>query len=378
MASLFEPFALRSVCLNHRVVIAPMCTYHAAHDGMATDWHLVHYGRFALGGAAMVMTEAISIAATGRHCYSDLGIWNDEQIAPLRRIAELLKSQGCVAGIQLQHAGRKASARRPWHGAKPLDAEDTELRNEPPWTTVGPSALEYAPGAPLPMAMTTADIRASIEAWVAATKRADAAGFEVLEVHAAHGYLVNQFLSPLSNHRTDAYGGDLRRRMRFALEMVEAVRAAWPASRPLLVRVSAVDGAEGGWTLDDTVVLARELKALGVDAIDCSSGGIGGPAVNSPLARVPGFQVPFAERVRREAGMPTVAVGLITTPEHAADIVARGQADLVMIGREALVNPNWPSAARTRLEPAGGYAHWPEPTGWWLDRRAQSIAARGG
>ena len=373
MARLFDPITLRGVTLAHRIAIAPMCTYHAGPDGLATDWHFVHYGRFALGGAALVMTESVVVSPEGRGCDANLGLWDDAQVAPLRRIADFLKAHGSVSAIQLHHAGRKADSGRPYLGA---GAADTP-RCEPPATALAPSALPYAAGAAVPRAMTTADIRDTIDAWVAAARRAVSAGFEVLEIHAAHGYLINQFLSPIANHRSDAFGGARAARMRFALELIEAVRAVWPAERPLFVRVSAVDAAEGGWALDDTVVLARELKVRGVDAIDCSSGGIGGPVVQTAVPRVPGFQVAFAERVRREAGIPTIAVGLITQAEHAAGIVEQGQADVVMIGREALIDPNWPSAARTRLQPEGGYAHWTEPLGWWLDRRVQSIAVRG-
>jgi 2,4-dienoyl-CoA reductase-like NADH-dependent reductase (Old Yellow Enzyme family) len=373
MPHLFDPFTLRGVTLPHRIAIAPMCTYHAGPDGRATDWHFVHYGRFALGGAAMVMTESVVVSPEGRGCDANLGLWADAQVAPLRRIADFLKAQGCVSAIQLHHAGRKADAGRPYLESAPGDNARCEL----PWSRLAPSALAYADGAPMPRAMTAADIRATIDAWVAAARRAVAAGFEVLEIHAAHGYLINQFLSPIANHRSDGYGGSRAARMRFALDIVDGVRAVWPAELPLLVRVSAVDAAEGGWDLDDTVALARALKSRGVDAIDCSSGGIGGPVVQTAVPRVAGFQVPFAERVRREAGIPTIAVGLITQAEHAAEIVEQGQADLVMIGREALIDPNWPAGARTRLRPEGGYAHWTQPLGWWLDRRVQSIAVRG-
>lgn len=373
MVRLFDPLTLRGVTLPHRIAIAPMCTYHAGPDGRASDWHFVHYGRFALGGAAMVMTESVVVSPEGRGCDANLGLWDDAQVAPLRRIADFLKAQGSVSAIQLHHAGRKADSGRPYLGSTPGET----TRCQPPASALAPSALPYTSGASVPRAMTATDIRDTIEAWVAAAKRAVAAGFDVLEIHAAHGYLINQFLSPIANHRRDGYGGARAARMRFALELVEAVRAAWPATQPLFVRLSAVDAAEGGWVLDDTVALARELKARGVDAIDCSSGGIGGPVVQTAVPRVPGFQVPFAERVRREADIPTIAVGLITQAEHAAEIIEQGQADIVMIGREALIDPNWPSAARTQLQPEAGYAHWTEPLGWWLDRRVQSIAARG-
>jgi len=374
MTALFAPFTQRGVTMKNRIVISPMCTYSCGADGLATDWHFAHYGRFAMGGAGMVMLEATSILAKGRHCYSDLGIWSDEHIPQLRRIAQFIKAQDSVAAIQLQHAGRKASAGRPWHGAKPLGEEDILLRGEHPWPVVGPSPIPYAEGAPVPSELTLAEMDELKAAWVAATQRALAADFDVVEIHAAHGYLLNQFLSPLSNQRSDRYGGDLAGRMRWPLEVVQAVRAAWPEDKPLYVRVSAVDGAEaGGWTLDETVAFARELKALGVDLIDCSSGGIGGGATMSRLARSPGFQVPFAERVRTEAEVPTIAVGLIMTPELAAEIVDLGRADLVAIGREVLVDPNWPCSARTHLQTERGYNDWPGHSAWWLEKRAQIL-----
>ena len=374
MRKLFEPFTLRSVTIKNRIVISPMCTYSAAADGLVTDWHFAHYGRLALGGAGLVMLEATAILAEGRHCYSDLGIWGEEHIAPLRRVSQFIKAQGCVPALQLQHAGRKASAGRPWHGAKPLGEEDVRLRGEHPWPTVGPSPVPYTHGAPVPRELSVAELRELTAAWVRAAERSIAAGFEVLEVHAAHGYLLNQFLSPLSNFRGDAYGGSLEGRMRWPLEVIRAVRGAWPQDKPLFVRVSSVDGTEEeGWTLDDTVVFGRELKAIGVDLVDCSSGGIGGSATMNRLARSPGFQVPFAERVKHEVGIPTIAVGLIMTPELAADIVDNDQADLVAIGREALVDPNWPNAAGTKLQPERGYNDWPKPVNWWLDKRAQIL-----
>lgn len=371
---LFEPLHMRGVTFKNRIVCSPMCMYRAEHDGMANDWHFAHYSRLAMGGAAMVMLEATAVDIMGRHCYADLGIWGDEHVAPLRRITDFMKGQQCLPALQLQHAGRKGGTRRPWHGKSPLNDEDIRLRGEPPWPVVGPSALPASDGMPLPSELAAVDIPKVIDKWVVATRRAVAAGFEVLELHAAHGYLVHQFLSAYSNKRTDRYGGDRNGRMRFALELVEAVRRVWPEDKPLLMRVSAVD--EAGWSLDDTVALAREFKARGVDAIDCSSGGIAGSPTNQ-AARRPGFQVPFAERVRADAGIPTVAVGLIMTPQLAAEIVDNGLADLVAIGREVLVNPNWPCAARTLLEPDRGHTDWPPETGWWLDRRADILAAAG-
>lgn len=371
---LFEPFALRGTVLKHRIVVPPMCTYASGPGSVATDWHLVHYGRLAMGGAAMVILEATAIEPAGLHSYADLGIWSDEQCPGLRRITDFMRSQGCVPAIQLQHAGRKASARRPWHGGGPLDETDLAERGEPPWQPVGPSPLPFAPGKPVPAELGLADIAAIIAAWAAAASRALAAGFEVVEIHAAHGYLLNQFLSPVANLRTDRYGGSRDNRMRLTLEVAEAVRAVWPQDRPVLVRVSAVDDVEGGCTLDDTVALAVRLKEVGVDAIHCSAGGIGGAATMNRMARTPGFQVPFAGTIRREAGIPTIAVGLIMTPELAAEVIDGGSADLVAIGREVLADPNWPAAARTRLRPEDGYRHWYELAGWWLERRAAILA----
>lgn len=375
MTKLFEPFELRGVTLRHRIIVPPMAMYRAGPDGTANDWHLVHYGRLAMGGAAMVMVESTAVAAEGRIGYACLGLWDDAQIVPLRRVADFIRSQGAIPAIQINHTGRKGSWRRPWDGYTQLTDEDAELRGERAWITRGPSAIPVSEGKPAPAPLEPAEIAEIVADWAAAARRARAAGFDILEIHAAHGYLLNQFLSPIANHRTDGYGGDLAGRMRLTLEVTEAVRAAWPEDKPLLLRVSAVDGVEGGWTLDETVALARALKARGVDAIDCSSGGIGGSATVMRVPRGPGFQVPFAERVRREAGIPTIAVGLITTPEQAAEIVDADRADIVAIGREALVDPNWPCAARTHLQRERGYADWPPESGWWLDRRILSLRA---
>jgi len=373
MTELFSPFALRGLTLKNRIAIPPMCQFAAA-DGLANDFHLAHYGRFALGGAGLIIVESTAIDPSGRISYGDIGLWRDEQVEPLRRLTALLTSLGAAPAIQINHAGRKAAQRRPWDGASPLDANDA-ARGEPPWPVIGPSALAAADGWPTPRALTETDIHGLVDAWAAAARRADRAGFAALEVHAAHGYLLHQFLSPLSNRRNDAYGGDRAGRMRFALEVAEAVRSVWPQEKPLFVRVSAVDGFAGGWDLDDTVALSRELKTRGVDAIHCSSGGLLSAATAARVPRAPGFQVQFAERVRREAGVPSIAVGLILTPSQAAEIVDTGKADIVAIGREALVDPNWALHARRALTPERGYADWPQESGWWLDRRVASLAA---
>jgi 2,4-dienoyl-CoA reductase-like NADH-dependent reductase (Old Yellow Enzyme family) len=316
-----------------------MCQY-SAEDGFPNDWHLVHLGSRAVGGAGLVIVEATAVEARGRISPADTGIWKDEHVAPFSRIASFLREQGAVAGIQLAHAGRKASVRRPWEGGAALK------ESEGGWQTVAPSALPFHEGGPVPHALTVPEVHAVVENFRAAAKRAIRAGFQVAEIHGAHGYLIHQFLSPLSNHRQDEYGGSLANRLRLALEVAKAVRSVWPANLPLFFRVSATDWLEGGWTLDETVELARRLKALGVDLVDCSSGG-SSPSAKVPLA--PGYQVPFAERVRKEAGILTAAVGLVTTPEQANAIITSGQADLVLLAREFLRNPYFPIEAAAAL-----------------------------
>ncbi len=374
-STLFSPFGLRSVTLKNRIVISPMCQY-SAQDGRVSDWHLVHLGRFALGGAAMVMVEATAVEAQGRITYGDLGLWHDDQVPGLRRIADFLRAQGAVPAIQLAHAGRKASMQRPWHGNGPLDETDFR-RGETGWDIVAPSNVPVDQGWLAPAALEPADLERLKNSWRAAARRAHAAGFQVLELHAAHGYLLHEFLSPLSNRRSDAWGGDLDGRCRFPLEVAEALREVWPEDKPLLVRLSSVDGVDGGWTLEDTVHLAQALKVRGVDLIDCSSGGIAGSATAARVRRYPGFQVPFAETVRREAGIATMAVGLILDAEQAESVVREERADLVAIAREALFNPNWPLHAAQRLGAESGFDDWPVQAGWWLERRARGLAALG-
>jgi 2,4-dienoyl-CoA reductase-like NADH-dependent reductase (Old Yellow Enzyme family) len=369
---LFTPIALRGVTLKNRIVISPMCQYSAV-AGHANDWHLVHLGRFALGGAAMVFTEATAVEARGRITHGDLGLWSDEHVPGLRRIATFLREHGALPAIQLAHAGRKASMQRPWHGNGPLDEKD-RARGDLPWQIVAPSALPLDEGWLTPHELSVAEIGALQQSWRAATLRALEAGFAAIELHSAHGYLGHEFLSPLSNRRSDGYGGDLAGRMRFTLELAETVRAAWPQDRPLFVRVSSVDGLEGGWAIEDSVVLARELAARGVDVIDCSSGGLAGSATAARIKRGPGFQVPYAERVRREAGVKTMAVGLILEPAQAEAILEAGQADLIAIGREALYDPSWALHAEGALGVQGEFESWPVQAGWWLERRRRTMA----
>jgi 2,4-dienoyl-CoA reductase-like NADH-dependent reductase (Old Yellow Enzyme family) len=344
---LFDPLTLRGVTLRNRLGASAMCQYSAV-EGRATDWHLVHLGGLAQGGAGLVTFEATAVEARGRISPADLGLWEDGQIEPLARVVRFVEGQGAVPALQLAHAGRKASVRPPWvQGGAPL----------PPgaggWVPVGPSPLPFGDGYTAPAALTPAELEALPATFAAAAGRALAAGFRAVEVHAAHGYLLHQLCSPLSNRRDDAWGGAFENRTRLCREVVRAVRRVWPEQLPLLVRVSATDWVEGGWTLDETVELARALKGLGVDLVDCSSGGLV-PYAKVPAA--PGYQVPFAERVRREAGLPTAAVGLITTPAQAEAILAAGQADLVLMARELLRDPRLPLRAAAA---AGVEGPWP-------------------
>ncbi len=370
---LFTPLAIKSVTLKNRVVIAPMATYSAV-DGLAQDWHLAHLGRLALGGAGLVFVEATAVTEQGRITNGDLGLWSSAHVPPLRRIAEFMKSVGAVPAIQIAHAGRKGSMQRPWHGNGALTPEDL-ARGDKKWDIVAPTSEPMAEGHIVPRQLSVSDLAVLKGQWADAARRALDAGFEVLEIHNAHGYLIHQFLSPLSNKRNDAYGGDFAGRTRFPLEVAEAVRAAWPKDKPLFLRVSAVDGVDGGWTMDDTVAYARELKARGIDVIDCSSGGLFGSATAARVKRTWGFQVPFAERVRREAGIMSMAVGLIVEPKFAESILQKGQADLVAIAREALVNPCWPQMAEIALgrKAVEAMDDWPVQYGWWLKHREWTL-----
>jgi 2,4-dienoyl-CoA reductase-like NADH-dependent reductase (Old Yellow Enzyme family) len=343
---LFSPLPLRSVTLRNRIAVSPMCQY-SAQDGLACDWHLVHLGARAAGGAGLVLTEAIGVEARGRISPADLGLWSDAQVEPLARIVRFAQGQGAAIGAQLAHAGRKASTRAPWDGGGHLPPA------EGGWAVVGPSPLPFDERSPAPEALDEAGIRGVKEAFVAAARRALAAGFQLIELHAAHGYLLHQFLSPLSNRRTDRYGGTFENRTRLLREVAAALRAEWPARLPLLVRISATDWVEGGWTVDESVELARALRAAGVDLLDVSSGGLV-PGAKVPVG--PGYQAAFAERIRRESGLPTSAVGLITTPEQADHVVRSGQADLVLLGREALRDPHFPLRAARAL---GQEGPWP-------------------
>lgn len=370
---LFTPIDIRSVTLPNRIVISPMCQY-SAQDGMANDWHFAHLSQFAIGRAGCIFFEASAVAPQARITHGDLGIWSDAHADAMAPIVSFIKSQGSVPALQIAHAGRKASMQRPWHGNGPMDESDA-ARGESPWPAVGASAEPLDDGWQVPHSLTVDEIAGVVENFVSAAKRAEAAGFDVLEIHGAHGYLIQSFLSPLSNKRNDEYGGDLSGRMRLALDVTQAVRAVWPEDKPLFFRISSSDGIDGGWEIEDSVVLARALKDLGVDVIDCSSGGNSPKgATNSSIGRGLGFQVPFAKQIRRQAGVMTQAVGLILDGHQAEAILQDGRADLIAIGREALNTPNWPLREAQAMGLDARHDMWPEQYGWWLGRRAYGLA----
>jgi 2,4-dienoyl-CoA reductase-like NADH-dependent reductase (Old Yellow Enzyme family) len=356
---LLSPLTIRGVTCRNRIVMSPMCQY-CATEGMADDWHLVHLGSRAVGGAALIFVEATAVTRDGRISPGDMGIWDDRHVEPLARIARFIQSQGAVPGIQLAHAGRKASCDVPWNGGARLRTPE-----QGGWTVVAPSPIPFNDDDPPPVALDQAGIDGVVAAFEAAARRALAAGFRVLEIHAAHGYLLHEFLSPLSNHRTDQYGGSLENRMRPLLRVAESLRRHMPRELPLFVRISATDWVEGGWDVEQSVVLAGHLRELGVDLIDVSSGAL------VPRARIPvgkGYQVPFARRIRDEAGIRTGAVGLITEPHHADEIITGGDADLVFLAREMLREPYWALKAQHEL---GAEPAWPTQYGYAVKRRSK-------
>ena len=347
-AHLFAPLAIREVSFRNRIGVSPMCEY-SSNDGFANDWHLVHLGSRAVGGAAIVMTEASAVLPEGRISPQDLGVWKDDHIPMLARIFRFIEEQGAVPAMQLAHAGRKASTAPPWTGRGTLD------QSEGGWRPVfGPSAIAFSPASPPPEPLDDRGIARIAQAFAEAAKRAREAGAKVVEIHAAHGYLLHQFLSPLSNARTDCYGGSFENRTRFLREVVHAVRQTWPPALPLFVRISASDWVDGGWSISDSVGLAKQLQPVGVDLIDCSSGGA---VPNVQILAGPGYQVPFAEQVRKEAGIRAAAVGMITAPEQADQIVRTGQADMVFLARELLRDPYWPLRAAGHFHQDG---LWPK------------------
>ncbi|HSB92925.1 MAG TPA: NADH:flavin oxidoreductase/NADH oxidase [Flavitalea sp.] len=346
MSLLLSPLTIRSINFRNRIVVSPMCQYSSI-DGFVNDWHLVHLGARAVGGAALVMTEANAVSPEGRISPADIGIWSDDHIPGLKRIVDFIHQQGSIAGTQLAHAGRKASHREPWKGGAFIP------QSEGGWKTVAPSAIPFIPANELPESLSKEGIQKVINDFVAAAKRSLQCGFRVVEIHAAHGYLLHQFYSPFSNHRTDEYGGSFENRIRLTMEVCGAVREVWPNELPLFIRVSATDWTEGGWTVDDTAELAKRLKPAGVDLVDCSSG------ANIPHVKIPaepGYQVPFAEAVKRRAGLLSGAVGFISTPEQAEKILEEGKADMIFLAREFLRNPNFPLWAAHQL---GDEIEWP-------------------
>jgi 2,4-dienoyl-CoA reductase-like NADH-dependent reductase (Old Yellow Enzyme family) len=337
---LFTPLTVRGVNFRNRIAVSPMCEY-SCQDGFANDWHLVHLGSRAVGGAALVLTEAAAVEARGRITPADLGIWKDEHIDKLAQIAAFIRQQGAIPGMQIAHAGRKASCRVPWEGGAAIPAADGG------WQTVAPSAVPFRNTDPVPKELSIVEIHEVVEKFGAAARRALAGGFEVIEIHAAHGYLLHEFYSPLSNRRTDEYGGSFENRIRLTQEVAKTVRAILPDKNPLFVRISSTDWKENGWTLDDSVRLAEHLRGIGVDLIDCSSAGL---VPDAKIALGPAYQAPFAERIRKETGIPTGAVGLITDPDQANRIIGSGQADMVLLARQMLRDPYWPLHAAQVLK----------------------------
>ncbi|HVW14564.1 MAG TPA: NADPH dehydrogenase NamA [Mucilaginibacter sp.] len=347
MPHLFSPLEIKNIELKNRILVSPMCEYSSV-DGFANNWHLVHLGAFAVGGSAIVFTEATAVSPEGRITYADLGIWKDEHIEKLKEITDFIHQHGSYAGMQLAHAGRKASHEIPWKGGKqiPSDAQNG-------WTSLAPSAIAFTEGEEAPAALDKAGIEKVKADFKAAATRALKAGFDVIEIHGAHGYLIHEFYSPLSNNRTDEYGGSFENRIRLLLEVIDSVKQVWPAENPLFVRISSTDWTEGGWTGDDSARLAKYLKEKGVDLVDCSSGG---NVATAKIPLKPGYQVEFADKVRKEAGILTGAVGLITTPEQADEIIQTGQADVVLLAREMLRDPHFPLRAAHVL---GHEIKWP-------------------
>jgi len=375
MSALFSPLKIRGVTFPNRIAVSPLCMY-SADNGMAQPFHFAHLSTFARGKAGLVFTEATAIEPEGRITPKCLGIWNDEQAEAIRPIVDFIKSMGVEPGIQLAHAGRKASTSPPFLGGKPLDSSDPDA-----WQVVGPSAIAVGPGFPTPVELSESDIQKLVQKFVAAAKRSIDIGFTVLELHGAHGYLMHSFLSPISNQRTDRYGGDLAGRMEFPLEVTRAVRAEVGDEVPIFFRISAVDGIEGGWTMDDSVEFSKRLAEAGADVVDCSSGGVAGaPRFRTtddgkPLAgksaRKPGFQVPYADRIKQETELKSMAVGVIIDPHQAESIIANEQADIVALGREIMYDPFWPLHAAETLEADAEFNMWPPQYKWGVDRRDQ-------
>jgi len=374
MPMLFEPIEIRDLKLRNRSVVSPMCQYTAV-NGVMNEWHLNHLNTFGRGGFGLVIFEATAVEARGRITHGCTGLWNEEQLNAMIPIVANVKSTGAATCLQLAHAGRKASCQRPWEG----DAALTEIefsKGELAWDIVGPSDLPFEEGWLVPNQLSKSEINDLVDTWVKSTNLAIVANFDAIEIHSAHGYLSHSFLSPISNKRTDEYGGSVKNRMRFTLELVEAVRAKWPVEKPLFIRLSTVDGKEDGWTLENSITLSKELKALGVDVIDCSSGAIAAAGINTLPTPTPGYQVSFSAAIRSKAEILTQSVGLITNAAQAETILRAGQADLIALAREALYNPFWPLHAAQELKADDNFNLWPHQYGHWLGLREQGVFAR--
>jgi 2,4-dienoyl-CoA reductase-like NADH-dependent reductase (Old Yellow Enzyme family) len=366
---LFTPIRIRDVTLKNRVVVAPMHQYSAV-KGYPTDWHLMNAGRFAAGGAGLVIVESTKVERRGCGTVGDTGLWHDDFVPHFKRISDFIRQHGSVPGIQLGHSGRKARRFRPWEGGAPLTPQP-EVDDWDAWELVAPSAIPGGRSDPEPRALSNEEVKTVVQHWGDAARRANEAGFDMLEIHGAHGYLIHQFLSPMANKRNDEYGGSELNRMRFAIEVVEAVRANWPQHKPLFMRLSVQDNA--GWGPDESVRLAKIVGPMGVDVIDCSSGGMTGAPVVGDGPVTYGYQVPYAERLRKEAGVMSMAVGLIVHADQAEAILQQGRADLIALAREILYNPNWPMDAAQKLGIDKEFASVPPPQAYWLSKRASSV-----
>ena len=373
---LFTPLNIRAVTLRNRIVISPMAMY-CAEDGFFNDFHAHHYAKFAMGGAGIVFVEQASVVRDGRITNGCLGIWSDAHADAMRSLVTFVKSQGSTPALQIAHGGRKSSTQRAWEGNGPLTQQNIDNGDET-WTPVGPSSTPFAEGWLKPHALDANEIESLTVAFKDAAKRAVDVGFEIIEIHMAHGYLLQSFLSPLANKRTDAYGGSLENRMRFPLEVARGVREVLPQGTPLFVRISAVDWIEGGWEIEDSIELSRHLKKIGVDVIDCSSGGnLVAGATNSNLKREPGYQAEFARRIKAEVDIQTEAVGLIRTPQLAEELLQQKFADLIAIGRQALFNPFWPHQAAEQMGVNDSFSEWPHQYSWWLNKWKSGLKANG-
>jgi len=366
---LFSPFKIKSKTLRNRIVLSPMCQYKAK-DGMISEWHLQHYSRFAFSGLGGAFIEATGVSPEGRIGHGCTGIWSDNHIEGLSKITKTFKDYNCVSGIQLAHAGRKASFLRPWDGASPITNEDTI---EPAWQTIGPSAIPINDKSPVPKEMTKEDINKVRNEFRLAAQRADKAGFDMIEIHGAHGYLLHSFFSPISNQRNDEYGGSFENRIRFALEIIADIKSVWPDDKPIFYRLSSIDAPGEGATLEDNVRLAIALKQSGIDVIDCSSGGITGSPVLTKSKIIPGFQVPYSEKIKKEAEISSMAVGAIINPEQANDIIMQNRADLVAIGRELLADTQWVYKAATHFGLENSKDYLPESYSFYLSRRDEFL-----